>query len=465
MSGTFASINTALSALRYNRVAMDTASQNIANVNTDGYTRRRVESASAGTPARPAMWSRDQNGNGGVKITGIGRMTDAFLDSRVRTEHGKQSYLDVRSGVLDRLDTGIAEPSENGLAAMMADFRQSWSDLANNPANTAPRAQVIAKAQALTATVVTQANNFKVEAADERVRLNGQVGEVNDVSSQLAAVNKAVAAAAVDGSDAGDLLDQRDQLALRLSQLTGGTATINAAGGMDFSVNGVALVTGAINGTMQVASGVTPGGAADGNPITFSVTDPLNGTTALPAGIGGEIGGVTDLLEKTIPGYLSGLNAVVTTLADQVNTLHASGFDQNGAPGAAVFSYDPADPSGTLALAITQPDQLAASALPGGVVDGSNADALGGLTAAESAYQQLVTGFGAAVASEKRITASQQALTDQVDGSREQMAGVDLDEEMLSLVQYQRGYEAAARVLTTVDSVLDTLINRTGLVH
>jgi flagellar hook-associated protein 1 FlgK len=98
-------------------------------------------------------------------------------------------------------------------------------------------------------------------------------------------------------------------------------------------------------------------------------------------------------------------------------------------------------------------------------VDGSNADALGGLTAAESAYQQLVTGFGAAVASEKRITASQQALTDQVDGSREQMAGVDLDEEMLSLVQYQRGYEAAARVLTTVDSVLDTLINRTGLEH
>jgi flagellar hook-associated protein 1 FlgK len=178
----------------------------------------------------------------------------------------------------------------------------------------------------------------------------------------------------------------------------------------------------------------------------------------------GEIGGVTDLLDKTIPAYVAGLNAVVTTLADQVNTLHTSGFDATGAAGGAFFSYDPTDPSGTLAVAITQPDQLAASSLPGGVVDGSNADALSALTGAESAYQRLVTGFGSTVASEKQVSASQQALTDQVDGSREQMAGVDLDEEMLTMVQYQRGYEAAARVLTTVDSMLDTLINHTGLV-
>src|SRR4051794_18542110 len=115
MSGSFASINTALTALRYNRVAMDTASQNIANVNTDGYTRRRVESATAGPNTVPAMWSRNQDAGGGVRITGVSRLTDAFLDARVRSEHGRQSYLDVRAGVLDRLDTGIAEPSDTGL--------------------------------------------------------------------------------------------------------------------------------------------------------------------------------------------------------------------------------------------------------------------------------------------------------------------------------------------------------------
>jgi flagellar hook-associated protein 1 FlgK len=465
MSGSFASINTALTALRYNRVAMDTASQNIANVNTDGYTRRRVEAASAGTPTTPAMWSRSQDSSGGVRITGISRLTDAFIDARVRTEHGKQSYLDARAGVLDRLDTGIAEPGENGLSAMMAEFRQSWSDLANHPGSSAARTQVIARGQALANATATQARNFTVEAGDQRFRLNAMAQEATTVASDLAATNKAVAAATLDGSDAGNLLDQRDQLALRLSELTGGQASANAAGGLDFSVNGVALVTGAFAGALQIATGVTPTGAADGNPITFQVVHPINGTTAVPAGMSGEMGGVTDLLDNTFPAYLAGLNAVVTTLADQVNTLHQSGFDASGAAGGAFFSYDPTDPSGTLAVAVTQPDQLAASSLPGGVVDGANADAMSALTGAESSYQQLVNGFGAAVASEKRIAASQGVLTDQVDGSHEQMAGVDLDEEMLTMVQYQRGYEAAARVLTTVDSMLDTLINRTGLVH
>ena len=103
----FASIGTALSALRYNRVAMDIASQNIANVGTEGYTRRRIETTAAGTPTVPALWSRTQGTNGGVLITGTTRMSDAFLDARSRTEHGRQSYLDVRLVVLDRLENGI----------------------------------------------------------------------------------------------------------------------------------------------------------------------------------------------------------------------------------------------------------------------------------------------------------------------------------------------------------------------
>ncbi len=96
-------------------------------------------------------------------------------------------------------------------------------------------------------------------------------------------------------------------------------------------------------------------------------------------------------------------------------------------------------------------------------MDGSVADTLSQLTDSESTYQQLVTRLGSAIASGRRLQANQTMVTAQVDGSRDQLAGVNLDEEMLSMVQYQRGYEAAARVLTTVDSMLDTLINRTGM--
>jgi flagellar hook-associated protein 1 FlgK len=465
VSGSFASLNTALSALRYNRVAMDTASQNIANVGVEGYTRRRVEAATAGTPTTPAMWSRNQGAGGGVRVSGVTRMTDAFLDARVRTEHGKQSYADVRQAVLDRLETGIGEPGDNGLATVMAEFRAAWGDLANNPDSEAARSQVLARGAALADAVQIQARNFSVEAADQRAKLNAMVSEVNSVANDLAATNKAIAVAQLDGSDAGNLLDQRDQLALRLTELTGGKGVQNGSGGLDFTVNGVSLVTGAIPGTLQVASGVTPTGDADGSPVTFQVTHPVGGTTAVPAGVTGAVGAVTDLLDTTIPSYVSALGTVAKGLADGVNALHASGYDATGAAGAPFFGYDPADPAGSLRALVTDRSKIAASGLPGGVVEGSVADRMSELTGPETAYQQLVNGFGASVASSRRLAASQSMLTQQVDGARDQLAGVSLDEEMLAMVQYQRGFEAASRVLTTVDSVLDTLINRTGLLR
>ncbi len=465
MSGSFASLNTALSALRYNRAAMDTASQNIANVGVEGYTRRRVEAASAGTPTTPAMWSRNQDPGHGVTISGITRMNDAFLDARARAEHGKQSFLDVRQVVLDRLDSGIGEPGENGLAAIMGELRQAWSDLANNPTSAAARSQVLARGQAVSAALGLQARNFTVEAADQRVRLNVMVDEVNSLATDLAATNKAVAATTLDGSDAGNLLDQRDLLVLRLAELTGGKATGNGAGGFDFSVNGVPLVTGSHAGRLEVATGVTPSGDPDGNPVSFQVVHPINGTTAVPPGVGGKAGAVVELLDTTIPAYLTGLDTVARTLADGVNEVHRAGYDPAGAPGGPFFSYDPASPASSLAVAVVSSDLVAASALPGGVVHGGTAARLGELASAETAYQQVVNTFGANVASGRRIAASQQMLTQQVDSSREQLAGVSLDEEMLSMVQFQHAYEAAARVMTTVDSMLDTLINRTGLLR
>src|SRR6476661_5888420 len=187
MSGSFASFNTALSALRYNRVAMDTASQNIANVGVDGYTRRRVDAVTAGTPTKPAMWSRDQGTGGGVRITGVTRMADYLLDLRRRTEHGKQSYLDTRQAVLDRLETGIGEPGDDGLASVLAQFRSAWADLSNTPDSDAARAQVLSRGREVADAIHLQASSFQSEAADQRVRANALVTEINTIASDLAA--------------------------------------------------------------------------------------------------------------------------------------------------------------------------------------------------------------------------------------------------------------------------------------
>jgi flagellar hook-associated protein 1 FlgK len=464
MAGTFSSLNTALTALRYNRVAMDVASGNIANVGTDGYARRRAEAASVGAPSQPAMWSRYDGAGEGVSVAGVGRMVDALLDVRARREHGNQSYLDVRQATLERVEAGIGEPGDSGVAAALADFRAAWHDLANNPGSDAARSQVLGRAATLADAIRVQARNVESESGDLRSRVLADVAEVNTVASDLASTNRSIAIANLNGTDAGVLLDKRDQLAMRLSELTGATTTQRADGGFDVSVNGVPLVTGQTAGVMTIASGITPTGQSDGSPIGYTIVD-ASGTTTVPAGMLGEIGGVTDLLTTTLPAYAAGLGAIAQQLADGVNAQHQAGFDAAGNPGAAFFGYDPSDPAGTLSVALTTPAQIAASSLPGGVLDAGNAAALAGLTGAEGSYQRLVNGFGTEVASVRRLATNQQVLTEQVDASREQLSGVNLDEEMVSMLSSQRAYEAASRVMTTLDSVLDTLINRTGLVR
>ncbi|HEY1134518.1 MAG TPA: flagellar hook-associated protein FlgK [Nocardioides sp.] len=462
MSGTFASFNTALSALRYQQTALDTASSNIANSSTAGYVRRRAEAETIGASTQPALWSRSGVGGESVGLAGINRLTDALLDARVRAEHGKQSYLDTRVAVLERVESGIGEPGDTGVSAAIIDFKGAWQDLANSPSNEASRGQVLAQGAALADAVQQQARMLEAEMGDDRARLTAMVDEVSTLAGDLAATNSSIAIAKVNGTDAGVLLDKRDQLALRLSQLTGASATQRSDGGFDVSVGGVALVSGDRAGTFSVVSGIGPGGTG-APPVVLGVTPP-GGAAATAVSTSGATGAMVEVLSTTLPAYASELDAVARQLADAVNAQHTAAYDATGTPGQAFFAYDPADPAGSLRVAITSASQVAASAVPGGGRDGSAADTISrSFVAAEASYSRLVNSFGTTVASAGRLATTQRTLTGQVDGAREQLAGVSLDEEMVAMVAAQRAYEAAARLMTTVDSVLDTLINRTGL--
>ena len=466
MSGTFGSVNTAMGALRYHQVVMDVASGNIANVSTDGYVRRRVVGESVGAPAQPAMWSRYDGHGDGVRVGSLDRLVDPLLDARARREHGTQSYLDTRAGALARVEASLGEPAGDGISAALVEFRASWHDLANNPDSAAARSQVLGTAQGLVDAVAVQRRNVEAEEGDQRMSLLADVDEANALATDLAATNEAITAARLSGNDASGLLDERDQMALRLSELTGGTARENGQGGLDVTVGGVVLVAGNKVGRLDVASGVNPDGTADGAPLVLTVA-PYGGTATAVAGLRGEIGGTAEVLTTTLPGLRSSLQAVAQQVADTVNTAHQSGYDATGAAGQPLFDIDPSAPGGPLVLLVTDPALLAASGVAGGPNrDGGNASAVAGaLAGPEQAYQRFVTVLGSDVASVRRTAATQQNLTAQVDGAREQLSGVNLDEEMVTMMQSQRAYEAAARVMTTLDSVLDTLINRTGLVR
>ncbi|MCF6378251.1 flagellar hook-associated protein FlgK [Nocardioides KLBMP 9356] len=466
MTGSFGSLNTALSALRYHQSVMDVASGNIANVATPGFTRRRVVGVSVGAPAQPAMWSRYDGHGDGVGIGSVDRLVDPLLDARARHEHGTQSYLDTRAAALGRVEASLGEPAGDGVSKALTEMRKAWHDLSNNPDSPAVRAQVIATSQTLVDAVAAQRRNVEAEESDQRMGLVVDLDETNALAVQLASTNEAITAARLSGNDPSSLQDVRDQVALRLADLTGGTATENGKGGLDVTVGGVSLVVGNQAGRLDATSGVNPDGTADGLPLVLAVTPPGGAPTTV-TGLRGEVGGAAELLTTSLPAVRAGIQAVAQSLADAANAAHQAGFDASGAPGQPLFAVDPAAPGGPLVLLVTDPQDLAASGIGGGPnLDGGGATAMANaLGAPEQDYQKFVTVLGRDVALSRRLAATQQNLTQQVDGAREELSGVNLDEETVTMMQSQRAYEAAARVMSTLDSVLDTLINRTGLVR
>ncbi len=459
----FSSLNTALSAMRYQQVALDIASTNVANGGTDGYVRRRVVGETVGAGAVPALWSRSKEVGAGVRASAVDRMVDPYLEARGRSEHGKQSYLDLQAEALARVETGLAEPGDKGVAAAISAFRSTLHDLVNAPGSDAARSQVLASASTLADAIRLQSRNLADEAGDQRSRLLATVEEVNTTAAELAATNHSIAAASLTAGDTATLLDERDRLSMKLAELTGGTATVRSDGGMDVELNGVALVTGSTANQLQITAGVNSDGTADGNPTAYAIS---GGGGAVPGTLGGEVGGISDLLDHKLPDYVTGLNAVAKELADDVNAQHQLGYDRDGVAGTKMFDYTGPDVASTITVTITDPRKVAASSVAApDVLDAGNADKLVDAIDVDDDYQRLVNGFGTIVASTKRLATNQQALTSQVDSSREQLAGVSLDEETVNMLTAQRAYEAAARVMTTVDSMLDTLINRTGLVR
>lgn len=454
MTGTFSSLGTALSALHYNRIAMDVHGSNVANVGTEGYARRQITGQSVGAPSVPALWSRYEGAGDGVRVGAIDRMVDPLLDTRARTEHAQQFLLDGRSQVLARLESGLGEPGDNGVAAALSSYQAGWHDVANNPGDGAARSQLIARANALTTAIGSQARQVGTEWSDQRVRLDALGTEVNTIAADLAKLNETIRSATASGTDANTLMDSRDRLTLRLAELTGATTTLGQDGAADVKVAGVSLVSGTTANRFDVSGAATLGGSP---PISISV-----GGADMTANVTtGSVGAVKSLLQDSLPGYVTRLDAVAAELASSVNAQHAKGFDLDGAPGAAFFSGTTA---ADLQVAITDPRKVAASTVSG-TLDNSNATAMTQLSVGEDTYRRLVTDFGAEVASAGRVANNQRVLTNQVDGSREALSGISLDEEMVAMLAHQRAYEAAARLLTTLDSVLDTLINRTGLVR
>jgi len=472
---TFSTLSTALSSLHTQRAALDVAGQNIANANTVGYTRQRAETASISATAAASRFSAGLTVGQGVSVTGVTRLGDVFADARVRSSTSLAADLAARATTYARLETTITEPSDNGIAAQLATFWAGWHDVANNPSEPAPGQVVLESAQILVDAVATGYRAARTQWDETRAQSVAYVDAVNTAASSLAELNTTIRSVTVSGGNANELMDRRDLLTTQLAELTGATARLQEDGTVTVSVGGNHLVSGSSAYRVDLVGSTTlAGAAADAPRLEWERTSA--GPVVLDGGLlAGNLANLAGARPDRTGGALAEAAAaydrLATQLHDQVNAVHTTGVTTAGTPGGEFFalSSDPGTPPALgLTVAVRDPADIAAAAPGQGAYDGSVADAIARIGASagspDRAWSAFVVDLGvktqaalrsAEVSEQSRATAALVQLS---------ASSVDIDEETVSMLAFQRAYQGAARVLTTVDEMLDTLINRTGVV-
>lgn len=461
---TFSGLNTARTALFAAQRGLDVSGQNIANVNTAGYSRQRVEQQSIGGNSVPAVHSVSNGIGGGVDSDTVIRIRDAFLEARGQTEHATSAQLTVRNETLGQIEQAFREPGDTGIQSMLADVWAGWSDVASNPKELGARGQVLESMETLAAGFRATSATLDEQRQQTIDGVGTLVQDVNKTLTSIAGLNADIRLATQSGLPANELMDKRDALVLALAGQTGATSTAKDFGMVDVTLGGTTLVSG--GNALQVAHDPAVPAAV--------VTAPGGSKLSL----GGTAGGLVDAL-GTIASYQAELDARAGELATAFNTAHRAGFDQTGAAGGDLFG----DPAGgavraaTFSVLVTDPARVAAAATKPIVLDdgtrlvsadGGNADAFYKLslapTGVDASYRKMIVRLGVEASVASRNVEVQSVIANQVDSSRESVAGVSLDEEMTNMLSFQHAYSAAGRMITAIDEALDVLINRTGLV-
>ncbi|WIB34909.1 MULTISPECIES: flagellar hook-associated protein FlgK [unclassified Curtobacterium] len=475
MVSTFGSLQTAYSGLAAARAGLDVTGQNIANAGTTGYTRQRLVQTEVGAPAQTGFLRGTAALAGqGVSVDAIARLATATLDTRVRLSAGAAASADTRATALDQLETGLHEPGADGLSAKLDGLWSAWSDLATHIDDPGAASALLGAAKTVATALSAGSKSVDAQWTATRSTVATQVTRLNDAAAQVADLNGQIRSTVASGGNANELLDRRDQLTESIATLTGATVRDNGDGTVDVVIGGNALVQGtsaravALAGAGSLADTRSGSGApalswvgGSAGPVALDGGSIAGGLSLLAPANGARTGGA---LAEAAAAY----DAVATDLATSVNALHATGTTPSGATGSPFFalaagvpaaqglSVVPTDASGLATRSAT--GQFDASVLTAIAAVGNRA---GG---PDATWATFVTGVGSA----SRTATSEATLTGlALTNARTQQqssAGVDMDEENVSLLAYQHAYQGAARVLTAVDEMLDTIINRLGLV-
>jgi flagellar hook-associated protein 1 FlgK len=461
MAGAFFGLDLALRALHAQQLGLDVTNHNVANANTRGFSRQEVVLQTTDPYTLPGLNRAQIAGQLGTGVVGIGikRARDVFADVQYRAELGGQQRAQAQSDALDEVESVLNEPSTTGLSSLLNKFFGAWQDVVNDPNDVATRSALVEQASALAASFNRAAQQLGTIQTNLNSKVQMDADQINQISDQLATLNRQIVQVEVLGQRANDFRDRRDLLLDQLSEIVPVVAVEQTDGSMTVTLGGHALVTGqTVDPVTTTATG--PGGMAD---VRFTSDNAVANVT------GGELRGLMDARDTNVPGYLAQLNTMATNLMNAVNGLHSAGYGLDGVRGRAFFTGTNASNIAVNATIVADPRQVAAANAAGQTGNSANALAIAQLRQTmnptpESAYNAIISTLGVDAQAAKGVLANQTILVQMLERRRETVSGVSLDEESVQVIRFQRAYEAAARLITANDQMLDKLINSTGVV-
>jgi flagellar hook-associated protein 1 FlgK len=427
-------LQTALSGLIAEQTALDTAGNNIANANTEGYSRETALLEPDSPLTIPALSSHTGLGaqlGTGVSVTTITRVRNEYLDAQYRSQNSSLSSATANAEVLEQAQSAFNEPSSAGIAAQLSNFWSAWNSLATSPTEEAAKQAVVAAGEQLATTIKqlgSQLSAISSEVTEQYEALTGPSGEVASIAEQVAQLNGQIKLSEEGGIPPNEMLDRRDALLDKLSSLANITVT-EEPDHMDTVTFGEAEKP-LVEGTK------------------------FNWPQELTASSGGRLGALLSLTspEGALTQLQSSLDGVAQTLAATVNEHVATPFfsGESAATLAVAVKSSEVSAAGTEEAAGANKVAQAIAALRGG--------------AAEKDYAALVEKVGSDVQGAKNDESNMQTTVTAINDQRQSVSGVSLDEEMTNLITFQRGYQASARTLTAMSEMLETLIEHTGVV-
>lgn len=469
MPSTFDGLHIALSALRAQQRALEVAAHNVANAHTPGFSRQQpvLEPARATLASVPGS-SRATYLGRGVQLSQVRRVRDLFLDAQVRADVQLLGRWEVRRDTLAKVEAVFNEPSDAGLRTVLDEFWASWQELANNPESTAARALVRQRGEALAETFRHLHRQLWDLQADLDRSLTIKVDELDNLARQVASLNEQIAVATANRQNPNDLLDRRDLLVEQMARLADLQVLYDEHNVATVVVGGTVLVDRYRVTRVEVQADAS---APNQSRMSWSET----GLPVEPGG--GELQGYLEARDQIVPGLMADLDELAVAVRDTINAVHREGY---GLPIGSLSPhgynfFDPHAAAANMALAYEVRQDvryIAASGVDGVPGNGENALRIAALQrekvlnqgTVDDFFRSLVGTIGVMAREAVRLSENQSVLLQQIEHQRQSVMGVSLDEEVTNLIRYQHAYAAAARVVTTLDEMLRSLIEGTGLV-